>query len=113
MFDSGIAKGIGGNVSSILDSVGWMAGAIENGTVSALNALQRQAVQGMTGVAGGNCVSYGWSQGQAADRQGLPVYVQTKATLVLPDGRVIAEVTTPYVDANIGNNVEKKGRYLK
>lgn len=113
MFDSGIAKGIGGNVSGILDSVGRMTGAIENGTVSALNALQRQAIHGMTGVAGGSCVSYGRSQGQAADRQALPVYVQTKATLVLQDGRVIAEVTTPYVDANIGNSVEKKGRYLK
>jgi len=113
MFDSGIAKGIGGNVSGIMDSVGRMTGAIENGTVSALNALQRQAIQGMTGAAGGSFVSYGRSQGQAADRQTLPVYVQTKATLVLQDGRVIAEVTTPYVDANIGNNVEKKGRYLK
>ena len=113
MFDSGIAKGIGGNVSGILDSVGKMTGAIENGTVSALNALQRQALQGMTCAAGGRFVSYGRSQGQAADSQPLPVYVQTKATLVLQDGRVIAEVTTPYVDANIGDNVEKKGRYLK
>ncbi len=113
MFDSGIAKGIGGNVSGILDSVGRMTGAIENGTVSALNSLQRQAIRGMTFATGGSCVSYGRSQGQAADRQALPVYVQTKATLVLQDGRVIAEVTTPYVDANIGNNVEKKGRYLK
>lgn len=113
MFDSGIAKGIGGNITGILDSVGRMTGAIENGTVSALNALQRQAIQGMMGTAGGSGVSYGRSQGQAADRQVLPVYVQTKATLVLQDGRVIADVTTPYVDANIGNNVVKKGRYLK
>jgi|GEM_PF-1197494 len=113
MFDSGIAKGIGGNVSGILDSVGKMTGAIESGTVSALNALQRQALQGMTCAAGERFVSYGRSQGQAADSQPLPVYVQTKATLVLQDGRVIAEVTTPYVDANIGDNVEKKGRYLK
>ncbi len=113
MFDFGIAKGIGGNITGILDSVGRMTGAIENGTVSALNALQRQAIQGMSGTAGGSCVSYGRSQGQAADRQVLPVYVQTKATLVLQDGRVIADVTTPYVDANIGNNVVKKGRYLK
>lgn len=43
----------------------------------------------------------------------IKTYVQTKATLVLPDGRIIAEVTTPYVDANIGDNVERKGRYTK
>ncbi len=113
MFDSGIAKGIGSNVSGILASVGRMTGAIEDGTISALNSLQRQAVQGMAGTAGNGFLSYSKSQGQAAQQQTLPVYVQTKATLVLQDGRVIAEVTTPYVDANIGNNVEKKGRYLK
>ena len=52
MFDSGIAKGIGSNVSGILASVGRMTGAIEDGTISALNSLQRQAVQGMAGTAG-------------------------------------------------------------
>lgn len=113
MFDTGIAKGISGNVSGILDSVGRMTGALEDGTFLALSSLQRQAVQGMTGEIGRSYVSYGQSQGQAADKQAVPIYVQTKATLVLQDGRAIAEVTTPYVDANIGNNVEKKGRYLK
>lgn len=113
MFDSGIAKGIGSNVSGILDSVGRMTGAIEDGTVTALNSLQRQAIQGMAGTSGNGFLSYSKSQGQAAQQQTLPVYVQTKATLVLQDGRVIAEVTTPYVDANIGHDVEKKGRHLK
>ena len=82
--------------------------SVRNATI---NSLQREALQGMTGRAERGFASY--SQGQTADRQVLPVYVQTKATLVLQDGRVIAEVTTPYVDANIGSNVEKKGRYLK
>lgn len=113
MFDTGIAKGISGNVSGILDSVGRMTGALEDGTFLALSSLQQQAVQGMTGEIGRSYVSYGQSQGQAADKPAVPIYVQTKATLVLQDGRAIAEVTTPYVDANIGNNVEKKVRYLK
>ena len=111
MFDTGIAKGISGNLSGIRDSVGRMTGAIEDGTFMALNYLRQQAVQGMRATVGRCSMSYG--QSQAANKQAVPIYVQTKATLMLQDGRVIAEVTTPYVDANIGSNVEKKGRYLK
>lgn len=81
---------------------------------SALSSLQNEAIRSasISTVNAAPLESFmGWKNGQNEKPQ--QIYVQTKAALTLPDGRVIAEVTTPYVDANIGNITGKKGRYMK
>lgn len=90
-------------------------GQMVKSMVSAVNAIRKSAVGEYTSRRTAPQFSYAGAGGTTyvEPMQNKPVYVQTKATLMLPDGRILAEATTPYVDTNLGESTDKKARYLK